>query len=87
MDILTTLDPNGSSNRLKLKAIHRFSSTATAVEDITAMQEGKVSKGLKQFLTEEIVNKGKGKEKLAVVDKTLGSWASALPAVFLCWTY
>jgi len=51
------------------------------VEDITAMQEGKVSKGLKQFLTDEIVNKGKGKEKLAVVDKTLGSWASVPSAL------
>jgi nucleolar protein 58 len=57
---------------LKLKAIHRFSSTASAVENITAIQEGKMSKGLKHFLTDEIVNKGKGKDKLAVVDKTLG---------------
>lgn len=62
------------TRRLKLKAIHRFTSTAAAVEDITAMQDGKVSKGLKQFLTDEIVNKGKGKDKLAVVDKTLGVW-------------
>jgi len=45
------------------------------------MQEGKVSKGLKQFLTDEIVNKGKGKEKLAVVDKTLGSWTSVPPTL------
>lgn len=42
------------------------------MEDITALQEGKLSKGLKQFLTDEIVNKGKGKEKLAVVEKGLG---------------
>jgi nucleolar protein 58 len=54
------------------------------VEDITAMQEGKISKGLKHFLTEEIVNKGKGKEKLAVVDKTLGSETFSLPAAPLC---
>ncbi len=37
------------------------------------MQEGKLSKGLKDFLTEEVVKKGKGKEKLAVVDKPLGN--------------
>lgn len=61
---------------MKLKAVHRFTSTATAVEDITALQEGKMSKGLKQFLTDEIVNKGKGKEKLAVVDKALGAFCS-----------
>lgn len=63
---------------IKLKAIHRFESTAAAVEDISAMQEGKLSKGLKDFLTDEVVKKGKGKEKLAVVDKTLGRTPSLL---------
>lgn len=66
------------ANSLKLKALHRFTSTAAAVEDITAMQEGKMSKGLKAFLTEQVVEKGKGKAKLAVVDKTLGVWRSFL---------
>jgi nucleolar protein 58 len=56
-----------------LKAIHRFTSTATAVEDITAIQSGKLGKGLKQFLTDEIVDKGKGKESLVVIDPHLGS--------------
>jgi len=56
-----------------LKAIHRFTSTATAVEDITAIQGGKLGKGLKKFLTDEIVDKGKGKESLVVVDPHLGS--------------
>jgi nucleolar protein 58 len=61
--------------RIKLKAVHKFASTAAAVEDISAMQEGKMSKSLKKFLTDEVVNKGKGKDKLAVVDKALGeSW-------------
>lgn len=60
------------SCRLKLKALHRFTSTATAVEEITAIQEGKLGKGLKQFLTEEVVEKGKGKESLVVVDAKLG---------------
>jgi hypothetical protein len=58
--------------RLKLKAIHRFTSTAMAVEDISAMQEGKLSKGLKQFLQDQVVDKGKGKESLAVIEPKLG---------------
>jgi nucleolar protein 58 len=58
---------------LKLKAIHRFSSTAAAVEDITAIQEGKVSKSVKQFLTSEVLEKGKGKEELLVLDPKLGA--------------
>ena len=59
---------------LKLKSLHRFTSTATAVEDITAIQEGKLGKGLKQFLSDEIVNKGKGKEQLMVADPKLGAY-------------
>lgn len=59
--------------RLKLKALHRFTSTATAVEDITAIQNGKLGKGLKQFLTDEVLGKGKGKESLVVIDPHLGS--------------
>lgn len=58
--------------RLKLKALHRFTSTATAVEDITAIQKGKLGKGLKQFLTDEVLEKGKGKESLVVIDPHLG---------------
>jgi nucleolar protein 58 len=61
------------SVRLKLKAIHRFTSTATAVEDISALQEGKLSKSLKQFLQEQVVDKGKGKESLAVIEPKLGT--------------
>lgn len=57
---------------LKLKALHRFTSTATAVEEITAIQESKIGKGLKQFLSEEVVEKGKGKEVLVVADAKLG---------------
>lgn len=57
--------------RLKLKALHRFTSTATAVEDVTAIQNGKLGKGLKQFLTDEVLGKGKGKESLLVVDPHL----------------
>ncbi|KAL0574585.1 Nucleolar protein 58 [Marasmius crinis-equi] len=65
--------PEKANKLLKLKALHRFTSTATAVEDMTALQEGKLGPGLKQFLTDEVVGKGKGKESLLVVDKHLGS--------------
>lgn len=64
--------PKAANKLLKLKAIHRFTSTAMAVEDISAMQEGKVSKGLKQFLQDQVVDKGKGKESLAVIEPKLG---------------
>lgn len=58
---------------MKLKAIHRFTSTATAVEDVTALQKGKIGKGLKKFLTDEMLNKGKGKDAaLLVTDPHLG---------------
>jgi nucleolar protein 58 len=58
--------------RLKLKALHRFTSTATAVEDITALQSGKVGKGLKKFLTDEVLEKSKLKDQqLIVVDPAL----------------
>ncbi|KAH7930054.1 Nop domain-containing protein [Leucogyrophana mollusca] len=63
--------PEKANKLLKLKALHRFTSTATAVEDLTAVQSGKLGKGLKKFLTEEVVEKGKGKESLVVVDPHL----------------
>ncbi|KAJ6516371.1 Nop domain-containing protein [Mycena sanguinolenta] len=63
--------PEKAGKLLKLKAIHRFHSTATAVEDITALQNGKLGKGLKEFLTEEVVDKGKAKESLLVIDPHL----------------
>ncbi|GAA5939680.1 hypothetical protein JCM1841_001149 [Sporobolomyces salmonicolor] len=62
----------GANNLVKLQAIHRFTSTATAVEDMTAIGEGKVSKSLKKFLTEEITDNKKLKnEKLAVSEPKL----------------
>ncbi|THH20270.1 hypothetical protein EW146_g1052 [Bondarzewia mesenterica] len=64
--------PEKASKLLKLKSLHRFTSTATAVEEITAIQEGKLGKGLKKFLNDEIVEKGKGKSSLMVVDPKLG---------------
>ncbi|PCH41604.1 Nop-domain-containing protein [Wolfiporia cocos MD-104 SS10] len=63
--------PERANKLLKLKSLHRFTSTATAVEEITAIQEGKLGKGLKQFLSDEIVGKGKGKDSLTVFDAKL----------------
>lgn len=62
-----------SKCRLKLKALHRFGSTVTAVEEMSAMTEGKLGTGLKKFLTDEVIGKGKGKESLVVVDPKLGA--------------
>ncbi|KAM5532724.1 hypothetical protein V8D89_013616 [Ganoderma adspersum] len=64
--------PEKASKLLKLKAIHRFTSTATAVEEITALQEQKLTKSLKKFLSDEIVGKGKSKETLAVFEAGIG---------------
>jgi nucleolar protein 58 len=57
-----------------LKSLHRFTSTATAVEEITTMQDGKLGKGLKDFLNKVIVEKGKNKEELVVIDPKLGAF-------------
>ncbi len=43
-----------------------------AVEEITALQEQKLTKSLKKFLSDEIIGKGKSKETLAVFDSQLG---------------
>ncbi|KIM25220.1 hypothetical protein M408DRAFT_331324 [Serendipita vermifera MAFF 305830] len=64
--------PEKANGLLKLRALHRFSSTAAAVEELTAVQEGKLPKALKTFLTKEVVEKGKGKEILAVQETKLG---------------
>ncbi|BGP17822.1 hypothetical protein JCM10213_008378 [Rhodosporidiobolus nylandii] len=73
----------GANNLVKLQAIHRFTSTASAVEDMTAIGEGKVSKSLKKFLTEEISeNKKLKNEKLAVSEpKLAGAIAKKLEGV------
>lgn len=68
-----SLTPALLSYSLKLQAIHRFTSTADAVEDMTSIGEGKVSKSLKKFLTEEVTSNKKYKnEKLVVSEPKLG---------------
>lgn len=85
-DLYKSFESEKEANRLlQLSAIHRFQSTADAVEGATAVQEGKLSKGLKKFLQDEIVNKGgsagaKGRssDKLYVSEPKLGtSWRCA----------
>ncbi|GAA96479.1 uncharacterized protein L969DRAFT_103421 [Mixia osmundae IAM 14324] len=63
--------PEGANNLLKLQSIHRFSSTADAVEDITAISAGKLSKSLKKFLVEEVQDKHVGKKGSATAKETL----------------
>ncbi|KAI9432034.1 Nop-domain-containing protein [Russula earlei] len=60
--------PERANELLKLKSLHRFTSTATAVEEITSIQEGKLGKGLKEFLN-------KNKEELVIVDPRLGAFS------------
>jgi hypothetical protein len=68
---------SSSSNLLKLQSVHRFSDTAAAVEEISAVGEGKISKNLKKFLVEQVqggkaAKKGK-EEQLVVSDPKLVS--------------
>lgn len=64
---------SSANSLLKLSAIHRFTSTAEAVEDASSLNEGKMSKNLKKFLTDEITgNKSRKNEQLVVADAKLG---------------
>jgi len=68
-------DSVSASNLLKLQSIHRFQNTADAVEDITAISDGKISKALKKFLVDEVSGGKKKKQKeeqLIVSDPKLG---------------
>lgn len=70
-------EESSASNLIKLESIHRFASTADAVEDVSAIQEGKLSKSLKSFLTSSIQENAKNKaEQLVVVDPKLGGTIS-----------
>lgn len=79
-DLYKSFENDESASRLlQLSAIHRFQSTVDAVEGATAVNEGKLSKGLKNFLTEEILEKGgsagskRASEKLVVSEPKLAS--------------
>lgn len=65
------------SNSLELQAIHRFQSTAAAVEDITAIQDGRLSSSLQEFLTSSIAGAGadgkKSKKSKSIEEKLIVS--------------
>ena len=73
---------------LKVEAIQRFTSTATAVEDLTAVQEGRLTDAFAKFLTEatggasdgEKKKKKKLEETLIVAEAKLGT----SPLSFVC---
>ena len=46
------------------------------------MQEGKLGKGLKEFLNKSVVEKGKNKEALIVVDPKLGTSSMSFVACY-----
>lgn len=61
-----------ANKAVKLKAFSKFENTTDALSAVTALVEGKLSKGLKSFLSEELSEKDL-KEKLAVGDSKLAS--------------
>ncbi|TIB73023.1 hypothetical protein E3Q24_01344 [Wallemia mellicola] len=65
-------DSESASSLLKLKAIHKFNSTTEALEDITSLQDGKLTKSLKKFLQDNIQS-DKKTQSLAVMDPKLAS--------------
>jgi nucleolar protein 58 len=76
--------------RLKVQAIQRFTSTATAVEDLTAIQDGRLTDSLSKFLVdamgqggdtdgEKKKKKKKMEEMLVVSDPKLGELVQAFP--------
>ncbi|WVR08982.1 nucleolar protein 58 [Kwoniella sp. DSM 27419] len=46
--------PEGANKALKVQAIQRFTSTASAVEDLTAVQDGRLTDTLSKFLVEAV---------------------------------
>jgi len=63
--------PEKANTVLKLKAFQKFENTTDALSAVTALVEGKVSKNLKQFLTDEFT--ADMSEQLCVADTKLGS--------------
>jgi nucleolar protein 58 len=68
---------------LKVQAIQRFTSTATAVEDLSAVQEGRLTDALSKFLVDAVggggaegdkkKKKSKLEEMLVVSEPKLGT--------------
>jgi len=53
----------GLQYSLKVQAIQRFTSTATAVEDLAAIQEGRLTDSLSKFISEAVGGAGGDDEK------------------------
>ncbi|KAJ1567250.1 Nucleolar protein 58 [Cladochytrium tenue] len=64
--------PEAANQTIKLKAFSKFENTTDALAAVTALVEGKIGKGLKTFLTDEITGKDLN-EKLVVGDSKLGA--------------
>jgi nucleolar protein 58 len=69
---------------LKVQAIQRFTSTASAVEDLAAVQDGRLTDGLSKFLVDAVgggadgdkkKKKSKLEEMLVVSEPKLGELA------------
>eukprot|EP00055_Hartaetosiga_balthica_P018695 m.135172 g.135172 ORF g.135172 m.135172 type:complete len:503 (+) comp9860_c0_seq1:102-1610(+) len=63
--------PELANKAVKLKSFHKFGDITDALAAATAMTEGKLSKGLKSFLKDNIVSK-EVQDKLAVPEAKLG---------------
>lgn len=75
---------------LKVQAIQRFTSTATAVEDLAAIQDGRLTDSLSKFLSDAVggsaedgkkkkKDKSKVEEMLVVSEPKLGELACTTP--------
>lgn len=57
---------------MTLQAFHKFESTTDALAAATALNESKMDKSLKKFLSKSILKKNLAEEKLGVIDSKLG---------------
>ncbi|ODN80328.1 nucleolar protein 58 [Cryptococcus wingfieldii CBS 7118] len=55
--------PEGANKALKVQAIQRFTSTASAVEDLAAVQEGRLTDLLSKFIQEAVAGGEDGEKK------------------------
>ncbi|EDQ84401.1 uncharacterized protein MONBRDRAFT_35337 [Monosiga brevicollis MX1] len=69
-DVFAT--PDAANEAVKLKGFHKFEDTVEALTAATALTEGKLSKGLKSFLKDNIISK-EVQDTLAVPEAKLGT--------------
>lgn len=58
---------------VQLEAFAKFKDTKHAMEEVLALRESKVGKGLKKFLKKNLLGKEEVASQLAVADKALGA--------------